>query len=354
MAEGDVRVDAGKLHALGVRALVAVGVPEEHAAMTADVLLAADRRGIESHGFARFAEFYVTRTREGLLNAKPAVSVVQETASAATVDGDGGLGFDAATTAMRLAIEKAKATGVGMVTVRNSTHYGPASPYAMMTLPHEMLGLSMTTCALLVAPPGGAARTYGPNALAFAAPCGSGEAPFVLDMATAVVPSGKFEIARRRGQSAPAGWGVDTAGEPIEGDPAAFFNGGLLLPLGGDTLHGAWKGFGLGIMVDVLTSVLSDSPSSAELRTPEAGHFVGALRIDAFTTPDAFHARMRTMKEKIRSAPRLPGAPMLTFAGELEHEREADAQRNGVPLHPAVIDSLRAMCADLGLEYDLT
>src|SRR5439155_21063283 len=109
-------------------------------------------------------------------------------------------------------IEKARVTGVGMVTVRNSTHYGAASPYARLALPHDMIGISMTTCALLVAPPGGAARTYGPNALAFAAPCGSDEPPFVLDMATAVVPSGKFEIARRREQSVPSGWGINPDG----------------------------------------------------------------------------------------------------------------------------------------------
>nr|AYC80332.1 lactate dehydrogenase [uncultured bacterium] len=128
MAEGDVRVDHEKLHSLGIRALVAVGVAEEHARMAADVLLRADLRGIESHGFARFAEFYVGRTRQGLLNPRPNVHVVEETLAAATVDGDGGLGFVAGTIGMRLAIEKAQATGIGMVTVRNSTTTGQPHP----------------------------------------------------------------------------------------------------------------------------------------------------------------------------------------------------------------------------------
>jgi LDH2 family malate/lactate/ureidoglycolate dehydrogenase len=353
MADGDVRIGHEKLHALGVRALTAVGVPDEHAWMAADVLVTSDLRGIESHGFARFAEFYVGRTRAGLVNPKPNVRVVEDAPAAATIDGDSGLGFVGGTIGMRHAIEKAQATGVGIVTVRNSTHYGAASPYAMLALSNNMIGISMTTCALLVAPPGGAARTYGPNAMAVAAPSGPGEAPFVLDMATAVVPSGKLEIARRRGQSVPAGWAIDTQGQPIEPDPAPFFQSGLLLPLGGDALHGAWKGFGLGVMIDVLTSALSGGLSSAEVPAPGASHFLGALRIDAFTTLESFHDRMKTMRSVMRAAPRLPEAPPLTFAGEPEQAKEDDYRQHGVPYPPAVLASLRTMCEDLGLEYDL-
>jgi L-2-hydroxycarboxylate dehydrogenase (NAD+) len=352
---GDVRVDPAKLHALGVRALVAVGVPEEHARMTADVLLRSDMRGIESHGFARFADFYVMRARDRRLNVDPKVRVVQDAPSAATVDGDGGLGFVASTFAMNLAMEKARQTGVGMVSVRNSTHHGPASPYALMAVPHGMVGISMTTGGNGVVPPGGSRRVYGLNAMSVAAPCRPPEAPWCLDMATSVVAAGKFEIARRRGKPVPVGWAIDGNGRPIT-DPEQYYNperGGGILPLGGDIATGAWKGFGLGIMVDILTGILSGGHSSAELPQRGANHFFGALRIDAFTSLESFYDQMQSMKDTLRAAPRLPGAPPLTFAGEPEAAYEADCRENGIPYHPSIIAGLEKMCAEIGIEYDL-
>ena len=353
--EADIRVDPDRLHALGVRALMRAGVPEEHARMTADVLLTSDLRGIESHGFARFADFYVMRARDGRLNTDPKVRVVQETASAATVDGDGGLGFVSSTIGMRLAIDKAKATGVGMVSVFNSTHHGPASPYALMALEHDMIGISMTTGGNGVVPPGGSRRVYGLNAMSVAAPTRPPEAPYCLDMATSVVAAGKFEIARRRGKPVPAGWAIDGDGNDIT-DPNVYYQtggAGGILPLGSFVETGAWKGFGLAIMVDILSGILSGGHSSAELPQRGANHFFGALRIDAFTTVESFYDQMDSMKAKLREAPRLPGAPPLTFAGEPEAAFEADCRDNGIPYHPSIIEGLKAMCANIGIEYDL-
>jgi L-2-hydroxycarboxylate dehydrogenase (NAD+) len=353
--DSDIRVNAEKLYALGVRALMKVGVPEDHARMTADVLIESDLRGIESHGFARFADFYVYRARDGHLNLNPQVRVLRDTASAATVDGDGGLGFVAGTVAMRLAIEKAQATGVGMVSVRNSTHYGPASPYALMALNHGMCGISLTTGGNGVVPPGGAQRVYGLNAISFAAPMRPPEAPFCLDMAASVVAAGKLEIARRRGKAIPVGWVKDGAGEDVT-DPDLYYESegmGGILPLGSETLTGAWKGFGLAIMVDILTGVLSGGHSSAELPRRAANHFFAAMKIDAFTSVESFYDQMETMKETLRASPRLPGAGELTFAGEPEAAFEADCRANGIPYHPSTIEGIRSMCEDIGVEYDL-
>lgn len=353
--EGDIRVDPAKVHALGVRALMAAGIPEEHARMTADVLLTSDVRGIESHGFARFADFYVGRARDGRLNRDPNVRIVHETASAATVDGDGGLGFVSSTIAMRLAVDKARQTGIGMVAVRNSTHHGPASPYALMALEHDMIGISMTTGGNGVVPPGGSSRVYGLNAMSVAAPCRPPEAPWCLDMATSVVAAGKFEIARRRGKPVPLGWAIDSNGNAIA-DPIEYYNperGGGILPLGGAVETGAWKGFGLGIMVDILTGILSGGHSSAELPQRGANHFFGALRIDAFTALDSFYDQMDSMKATLRAAPRLPGAAPLTFAGEPEAAFEADCREHGIPYHPSIVEGLRRMCAEMGIEFDL-
>jgi LDH2 family malate/lactate/ureidoglycolate dehydrogenase len=350
---GDVRVDVEKLRALGLRALAAVGVPEEQARMTVDVLLCSDLRGIESHGFARFADFYVYRARDGLLNLDPNIAVVADEPSAATIDGDGALGFVPSTIAMRLAIEKARATGVGMVSVRNSTHHGPASPYALMALDEGMIGIAMTTGGVAVAPPGGAKRVYGLNALAFCAPCRPPGPAFCLDMATSVVAAGKLEIARRRGQPVPEGWAVDSEGLPVS-DPNVYYQTlGAILPLGGDAAHGAWKGFGLGVMVDVLTGILSAGRSSAELPSRGANHFFGALRIDAFTTLESFYAQMEAMQQTFKAAPRLPDTGPLTFPGEPEAAKETNYRRHGIPYHTSVLAGLRAMCETLGIEYDL-
>jgi len=306
---------------------------------------------VESHGVAHLSDFYVGRIRAGRVNPTPEVRVVQESPAGATIDGDNGLGFVAGHIGMEKAIEKARTTGVGMVSVRNSTHYGPGFYYAMLALPHDMLGFSMTTAGNIVVPPGGTTRSYGSNVIAFAAP--TREAPFVLDMATSVVAGGKFEIARRRGRPVPEAWGLDAEGQPIASDPNLYFQGGGILPLGGSTALGAWKGFGLALMVDALAGALSDGGASTVLPSPRASHFFAAVRIDAFTTREAFLDRMEEMKAKLRSAPRQAGALPLTFAGEPEATLEAKRRRDGVPLHPAVIAALRQMCGEVGIEYDL-
>lgn len=353
MIEADIRVDPDKLSRLGVRALVKAGVTEEQAEMAVRVLLSADMRGIQSHGFARFVEYYVNRPRDGLLNLRPEFQTLRDAPSAASIDGDHALGFIPATMAMRMAIDKARVTGIGMISVRNSTHYGAASPYALMALEHDMIGISMTTGGSYVAPPGGSARTYGLNALSFAAPCRPPEAPFCLDMATSVVAAGKFEIARRRGEPVPEGWGIEPDGTPIT-DPSRLYEVmGSILPLGGDEARGGWKGFGLSLMVDVLTGMLSGGGSSSELEPRQANHFLGALRIDAFTDKGEFFDQMDSMKQAMRAKPRLPGKGPLTFPGEPEAAMEEECRRTGVPFHPSVIDGLRKMCDDLGLDYDL-
>lgn len=354
-SDDDIRVNPLSLYNLGLRCLRAAGIPDDHARMTVEVLIASDMRGIESHGFARFADFYVRRARDGLLNRNPQVRVLRDTPAGATIDGDGGLGFVSGTLAMRLAIEKAGTNGVGMVSVRNSTHFGPASPYALMALGHNMIGISMTTGGNGVVPPGGAQRVYGLNALSFAAPMRPPEVPFCLDMAASVVAAGKLEIARRRGKEIPVGWVRDGDGEDVT-DPDVYYESegmGGILALGSDALTGAWKGFGLAIMVDVLTGVLSGGHTSAELPRRGANHFFGAMRIDGFTDIETFYDQMQSMKDTLRAAPRLPDAGPLTFAGEPEAAFEADCRANGIPYHPSVLAGLRELCAEIGVEYDL-
>lgn len=348
--ETDVLVDAEKLHALGVCALECVGVSTEHARMSADVLLASDLRGVESHGFAHLADFYVGRIKDGRVNPKPDIRTVAESPATVTIEADRSLGFVPGQIAMNGAIDKARELGVGMAAVRNSTHFGPGFYYAMMALPHEMIGLAFTTGGNIVIPPGGARRTYGSNVVAFAAPRREGW-PFVLDMATSVVAGGKFEIAARRGANVPEGWGLDADGKAIT-DPHVYLQGGGILPLGGIPLFGAWKGFGLAMAVDVLCGVLSGNGASATVQRG-ASHFFAAIRIDAFEPVEEYYEGMEAMIEKLRASPRLPGEPPLTFAGEQEWALAEERRMNGIPLHPAVIEALQQMCRECGIDYDL-
>lgn len=223
-----------------------------------------------------------------------------------------------------------------------------------MALEHGMMGMSMTTGGKYVAPPGGATRTYGLNALSFAAPTRPPEAPICLDMAASVVAAGKFEIARRRQKPTPVGWGIESDGTPITDPNRLYEVMGAILPLGGDAEHGGWKGFGLSLMVDILTSVLSGGPdSSQQPPTRQANHFFAAIRVDAFTSLESFYDRMASMKESMRQAPRLEGAGPLTYPGEPEAAMEEECFEKGIPYHPSIPAGIKKVCEELGVTYDL-
>jgi LDH2 family malate/lactate/ureidoglycolate dehydrogenase len=350
MTQQDIIVDATKLQDFAARALQKVGVPEEDARITADMLVTTDLRGIESHGVAHLAQFYVGGIRGGHINPTPSTRFISESLSTAVMDADRGLGFVVGHRAMNEAIRRAESTGAGFVAVPNSTHSGAGSCYAMMAAARDMVGIAMTTGGNIVIPPGGSKRTYGANVLAVAAPRGDGP-PFVLDMATCVVAAGKLEIAARRGQSVPEGWILDPDGRPAT-DPRAYFAGGGILPLGGTPERGAYKGFGLALVVDILCGLLSGSGASPLLKG-SFSQFYGALRIDAFLPVAGFKTLMEAMVQTLKAAPRAEGAGGLGIAGEIEGELERQRRAEGIPLHPAVVQSLRNMAHDLEIEYDL-
>ena len=350
MTQKDITVDAGKLLDLTVRALQKVGVPHEDARITADMLVTTDLRGIESHGVAHLAQFYVGAIRSGRINPTPNTRIVRETPSTAVMDGDRGLGFVVGHRAMNEAMRKADATGAGFVAVRNSTHSGAGFYYAMMALPRDMVGISMTTGGPVVIPPGGTKRTYGANVISVAAPAGEG-APFVLDMATSTVAVGKLEIAARRALPIPVGWALDSEARPTK-DPTTFFSGGGLLPLGGTPEQGSYKGFGLALAVDVFCGLLSASGASPLLKG-SFSQFYGALRIDAFLPAAEFKALMDSTIRALKAAPRAEGAGELRIAGEIEHDLERERRASGLPLHPAVVQSLRDMSRELEIDCDL-
>jgi L-2-hydroxycarboxylate dehydrogenase (NAD+) len=351
-----VTVDPGKLTRFSARVLQKVGVPEEDAERTASMLVAADLRGIDSHGVAHLGPLYIKRIKEGLINPKPQIKMVSHAGATAVMDGDRGLGFVVGHHAMTEALKRAGQTGAGFVSVRNSTHCGAASTYAMMALPENMIGIALTTGGRAMVVPGSVGRGAGINVISVAVPT-QGDAPFVLDMATTVVAGSKFEVALRSGQATvPEGWAVDKTGKPLT-DPKRYADEGALPPLGGLPETGAYKGFGLSVMVDILCSILAGSVSISELLTQpntalRANHFFGALKIDGFMLADDFAKAMAGMVKVYHNLPKAPGIERITLAGEVEHEIEME-RRLGIPLDPQVIASLQELAAELGVEYDL-
>jgi len=357
MVTKSATIDADKLTNFATKAFQKMGVPEEDAQITARILVAADLRGVDSHGVAHLAPFYIKRMKEGFINPKPNVKIFSRAPATAIMDGDRGLGFVVGYRAMKEAIHRAETTGAGFVTVRNSTHFGAGATYAMMALSHNMIGISMTTGGMGMVVPGGSGREAGINVISIAAPANE-EAPFVLDMATTVVAAGKIEMALRKGVTIPEGWAVSKEGKSIT-DPSKFYEErGALLPLGGTPQTGSYKGFGLAVAVDILCSILSGSVAIPQLlsepnSTGRGNHFFGALRIDGFMPADEFRKAMDGMVKVYHNLPKATGVDRITLAGEGERETEKQRSSSGIPLDPAVITSLQELAEELDIEYNL-
>jgi L-2-hydroxycarboxylate dehydrogenase (NAD+) len=357
VSNSNTLVDHLQLTDFTARVLQKMGVPGEDALVTARILVATDLRGIESHGVAHLAPFYVRRIREKLINPRPNIRIRSKAVSTATVDGDRGLGFVVGFRSMSEALERAEKTGAGFVTAGNSTHCGAGSMYALMALPRNMIGISLTTGGIGMEVPGSRGRGAGINVLSLAAPAGR-EAPFVLDMAATVVAGGKLEIALSKGQTIPPGWAVDRNGQPITIPQQYYQDKGALLPLGGMPQTGSYKGFGLSVAVEVLASMLSGALSIPQIANEpdsegRANHFFGALRIDSFLPLEDFKKAMDEMIKTYHSLPRAAGVERIYLAGELEYNLEQKRKAEGIPLPPTVIDSLRKLAEELGIEYDL-
>jgi L-2-hydroxycarboxylate dehydrogenase (NAD+) len=354
----EVRINPEKLTVFTARVMEKLGAPREDAELTAKILVAADLRGVESHGVAHLKMFYVRRIKLGIINLKPQSKLSSRFPTTASMDGDQGLGFVIGHHAMAEAIKRAEQYGSGFVAVRNSTHFGAGAYYAMMALKHDMIGISMTDSIPGVVAPGSRVPTVGTNPISVAIPAGK-KPPFVLDMATSVVAGGKIEIAIRKGTSIPEGWVVDGDGKPVT-DPTKRTRGsGGMLPLGGTPQLGAYKGFGLGVWVDIMTSILSGAvaPLLVQVKPGTEGnagdHFFGAMRVDGFIPLEQFKNNMDNFIEAYEKVPTLPGFGTIRLPGGPEADLEAERRKNGIPLHPAVITALKELGTELGIEYNL-
>ena len=340
-----------------IRFFKAMSVPEIDARIAADVLVSADLRGVNSHGVIRLHSYYGSRLKNGLIDPASPLKTLKESPATLALDGGNGLGQVIAYRAMSRCIEMADTAGIAITTVRNSNHFGIAGYYAMMALPQDMIGISLTNSQPLVAPTFGLKRTLGTNPIAVAVPAGK-ERPYVLDMATSIVPIGKVTVYNKAGEKIPQGWGINTEGE-LTREPEEVLQGGALLPLGGPAELRGYKGYGLGLLVDLLSGVLSGAafgqgvgfPSKA--RSADVGHFFAAIKIENFRPVDFFKEDMDDYIRSLKAAPKLPGQDRIYIHGEKEFENVEKYMQEGIPLLAEVVDLLKSAGDAAGVPFDL-
>jgi len=350
---GMSRINHEKLIRFVRRSFEKLGVPASDAEIAANVLVASDLRGVDTHGVIRFNPhaWYVKWLRDGAMTAKPNIRVITENASTALLDADNGMGFVAGHRAMEIAIKKAKESGVGVVTVRNSRHYGMSAYYSMLALPHDMIGIAMTNASRQVVPTFGRDARFGTNPISFAIPA-KDEQPFVLDMATTTAAAGKLELAIRLGKPVPTGWALNEKAEPTT-DPKVAQQARRLLPLGGSRESGSHKGYGLGILVEILCGVLTGTVTALNANQEPRGHFFGAINPAAFRPLAEFKSDMDRLIRELKSTPLIAGESRVYVAGEIEFETAEERSERGIPLHSSVLMGLRDVGAQLGVPYDL-
>ena len=355
-----VRVREADLRATVGAIFEKMNVPPEDAALGADALVTADLRGVETHGVSNMLRAYVGGYNRDEINPTPNLQIVRETASTANVDSDRGLGIIVTPKAMDIAIEKARNTGLGMVTITNGRHLGMASYHAMMALKHDMIGMCMTGCPPSVLPTFGAQPRLGTNPIALAAPAGE-EPPFVFDAATSVIAGNKLGLASRLGLDLEPGWVADGDGTPLmEAVPAPtdWAPGSARryqqLPLGSTREGGSHKGYGLACMVDILSGILAGSAFGMVPGRPNFSHMVAAYNIEAFTEIDQFKSLMDDFLRALKDTPTAPGHDRVIVPGQLEVEATQDRQANGIPLHKEVVQWFQDICNELGIPYSLS
>ncbi len=343
-----VRVRWQGLRQQTVNILRAVKVPKRNAEITADILVKSDLFGVDSHGCANVVR-YATEIHKGNWAANQKIAVVSESSTTALLSNGNGLGFVGAHRAMTMAIEKAGKTGMGSVTVRDGHHIGMVGYYPLMAIGADMIGMAMTNGQRSTRPALAARAMLGTNPIAFGAPAGK-EKPFLYDAATSTVAAGKLVLARRLGMKIPVGWAVDSEGDPVTAPLQDRNDSWSQNPLGNTREQGSHKGYGLGVIVDILTGVLSGGGFSAQLEAGQNMTFCAAFDVSKFRPVGEFKAMMDEMIQALHATPPEPGEKRVLVAGDPEWETEAERLEQGIPLHRSVVDSLVAKAKEYGAE----
>ncbi|MBX6321813.1 MAG: Ldh family oxidoreductase [Rhodospirillaceae bacterium] len=349
-SENERRIEPGALRACVEAIFRACGMGRDDAALLAGALVAADQRGIHSHGTLRVPD-YVEKLTVGGVDPRGRPRIVREQGAALVVDGGNAMGQIAAAFAMTAAIERARHNAVAVAAVRGSNHCGAMDHWAMMALPHDMIGIAMTNALPTMAPWGGLDKIVGMNPLAVAIPA-QAEPPIVLDIAFGATAHGKIRVYHQKGHPIPEGWAFDAEGRPTTDAAAAL--AGLIQPIGGH------KGIGLAVVTGILSTFLAGASYGTELGDmvsgPKAGHdghLFMAIDVAAFQPVDAFKRRVDAVSRQIQDGRRRGGVDRLCPPGLLEAEFERRYAVEGIPLNDETLAGIRAAGRRLGVDGTL-
>ena len=341
-----------------------VGFTKEESAIITDVLLTADMYGIESHGMQRLSR-YDNGLKSGLIKKDAEPEVVFETPVSAVIDGHDGMGQLISYKAMTMAIEKAKKSGIGIVTARNSNHYGIAGYYALMAVKEGLVGLSTTNSEAIMVPTFASKAMLGSNPLAVAVPplavaVPADPYPFFFDASTSVVTRGKLEMYRKAEKELPDGWALNKYGKPSTDADDVLKNiaskaGGGIMPLGGNTEKlGSHKGYGYGMLVELLSSIASMGITSNHThQNGKGGTCHGFIALDPaiFGDPEALKEHFSTFLQELRDVPKAEGAERIYTHGEKEALAVDRVKENGVPVDVKTVIEMKQMADRLGMDF---
>lgn len=344
---------------------VKLGVPADDAKIVADVLITSDKLGIDSHGIGRFKPIYIDRINAGILNPVTKIDVLKETYTTAILDANDGMGHVVSKKAMEMAIEKARVYGMGMVTVKNSSHYGFAGYYPLMASKEGMIGITGTNARPSIAPTFGVENMLGTNPLTFAIPTDE-EFDFLLDCATSTSQRGKIEKYSREGKQLPEGWVIDDEGNVRTDTDQVLIDltkgKAALTPLGGvGEDHAGYKGYGYATVVEILSSALhlgpfmkalTDVDDNGNKKPYKLGHFFIAINVENFVEIDKFRKQTGDMLRELRNSKKAPGCDKIYTAGEKEYLTYQYRKDKGVPMNDVLTKQINELNDKYNLGYD--
>lgn len=341
------------LHSFMFDVFKKVGVPEAEAETCADVLIAADKQGIDSHGVSRLKPVYYDRIRAKQQFPVTEFEVIREGPTTAVVDGHKGMGMVVGKKAMEMAIAKAKKLGMGMVAARNSTHFGIAGYYAQMAVDEGLIGVVGTNARPSIPPTFGTENMLGTNPLTFGMP--SDESfPFMLDCATSIIQRGKVEVMARIGKKIPEGLVTDADGKYMTDPDKILLNltkgTAALLPIGGLEETGGYKGYGYATVVEILSASLQGGAFLKALTGTNLGHFFIAMDVNAFTDLSDFKKTTGDILRGLRASRKMPNHNRIYTAGEKEYLTWQERKKTGIPLNKSLQKELLQLKEECGLE----
>jgi len=339
---------AETLRKISKEIFIVYGAPAEEAELVSEFLIKANLCGHDSHGVIRVVQ-YVKAIEDGILKPGAKIDVIRETPSSALLKGNWGFGQVVAKRAMELAVDKAKKNSVGIVCAFNLYHVGRLADYTMFAAENNMIGIAMVNSTPTVAPYGGIERLISTAPISYAFPTGK-ENLFVLDIATSVCAEGKIRVSLHKGEKLPEGYIIDKEGKPSR-NPADLYDGGAILPLGGDLA--GYKGFGLGLVVEVMGGILSHAKCAYEADKKGNGVFFEAINIEDFISVDEFKDRIDALIRRIKSSKLRPGFKKIMLPGEPELRTEMKRRKEGIFIPERTWKEITEIAEKKGIDVDM-